>query len=81
MMVMDLLPGQRVRLGGMSAVFIARNIHPLWPALQLVVWKLDDGTWSHDALSGEQDVGEADPSTWLSRQENLKAVFMGVGKR
>jgi hypothetical protein len=77
MMVMDLQPGQRIHVGGMSAIFVARTRHPIWPTMQLVVWKMDDGTWSHDALSMTQDVGQPDPWTVESLLGNLKEALLG----
>jgi hypothetical protein len=48
-----------VTQAGRSAVYVAQAEHPLYAGLRLVVWKLDDGSWSHDALRPDQDVGEA----------------------
>lgn len=59
--VRELLPGSKVTLGGRSAVFISSEPHPIHRGLSLVVWKLDDGTWSLDALSPLQEVGELVP--------------------
>lgn len=55
--VSDLDPGDLVVNGGAEAVFIARTQHPVWPVLQLVIWRLGDGTVSLDALSADQEVG------------------------
>lgn len=75
--VSDLMPGNKVTLLNRSAVFIARTEHPLWPHLQLVVWKMDDGTWSHDALNIDQHVGNIEP--WaepLDRRANLQRALL-----
>lgn len=78
--VSELEPGAVVRLGNRSATFVVRTVHPIWPALQLVVWKLDDGTWSHDALDAEQYVGDAVPSDEETRLTNLRtALLVGEG--
>lgn len=76
----ELLPGNLVTAEfGRSATFVARCTHPLWPHLQLVTWKMDDGTWSHDALDHRQEVGDVEPSTFAQRQERLKAALLGPG--
>ena len=49
--VADLTPGDVVEQpDGATATFIVRTRHPLYPHLELVVWRLADGGWSHDAL-------------------------------
>jgi hypothetical protein len=73
--VQDLLPGNTVRLGGQSAIFIGRSDHPKNPNFQLVIWKLDDGTWSLDALSDTQEVGEVEDETDEERWEAIREVF------
>jgi len=77
----DLEPGDIVSLPGSPAtgVFVARAKHPLWPALDLVVWRLSDGTWSHDALDPLQDVGQAQPSTPERRQQVLRDALRRQG--
>jgi hypothetical protein len=55
----SLWPGDVIEMLGRRACFIAQTDHPLWPHLRLVVWRMDDGSWSHDALSVWQDVGRA----------------------
>lgn len=77
--VSQLMPGDIVAdpLGG-EHVFVARvPHHPLWPQLSMVIWKLADGTWSHDALDPHQDVGEAKPSTGQDRVERLRFALLG----
>lgn len=74
--VESLTPGDRVHLAGMSAVFVVRTQHPLWPHLALVVWRLDTGEWSHDALDFRQDVGEPEPATPELRVANLRAALL-----
>jgi hypothetical protein len=56
--VQELRSGDVVTLADQSAVFIASEPHPEYPGLRLVIWKLDDGTWSLDALSNLQEVGD-----------------------
>lgn len=80
--VVDLIPGDEVTIfGGSSAVFVARTDHPIWPNLQLVVWRLPKGhpigEWSHDALSPVQEVGDVTRSTPDERQARLRAALLG----
>jgi hypothetical protein len=81
--IMDLLPGDKVTLpapeGLRSAVFVAQTQHPLWQRLRLVVWRLDSGEWSHDALDAAQVVGEVHPSTRAERIDRLRAALLGPG--
>lgn len=71
--VKDLIPGQCVGTGERSAVFIARCVHPVARyaavGLYLVVWRLDTGEVSLDALAPQQDIGyvlPGDPATQLA---------------
>jgi len=73
--VQDLLPGNTVRLGGQSAVHISHSDHPKYPGFQLVIWKLNDGTWSLDALFDTQEVGEMEDETDEERWEALQKAF------
>lgn len=75
----DLLPGDLVTLSvtDLSAVFIARTEHPLWPHLQLVIWKMSDGSWSHDALFAQQEIGTIAPSTSDERKARLRRALWG----
>lgn len=75
--VIDLQPGDLVTLGDRSAVFIVQAEHPLWPVLQLVVWRLDDGTASFDALSSIQEVGDVAPATRAERYDRLVEAVRG----
>jgi hypothetical protein len=79
--VMELLPGDEVSVvapeGAKTAVFVAETAHPLWPSLRLVVWRLDSGEWSHDALSALQEVGTVRPSSSAERVERLRAALLG----
>lgn len=79
--VEDLKPGMLVRQAGREAVFIAQSQHPLWPTLQLVIWRLLDdglpGEWSFDALRAIQEVGEADPEeSDAQRRSRLHRVLL-----
>ena len=74
--VAELAAGDLVSQGGMSAVFISRGVHPIWPTLMLVIWRLGDG-WSFDALDLHQDVGDVAPSTVHDRQQRLRAALLG----
>lgn len=73
--VIDLLPGDVVRLGDGSACFIARTAHPVYPTLQMVVWRLHTGEWSHDALDPAQVVGDRDEVDDDLRAKRLRFSF------
>ncbi len=78
MKLMALLPGDKVELPGTSrwAIYVGRVIpHPIYPTLALVIWRLDDGTWSHDALDPQQDVGNVTTRSNDKRQANLRWAF------
>lgn len=80
--VAELAPGDLVTSGGTSAVFIARTVHPIWPDLNLVIWRVEDdgyGHWSLDALSSRQYVGDVMPSTFREGQARLRAALLGGG--
>lgn len=81
--VMELRPGDEVTLpapeGPCTGVFVAEAAHPLYFGLRLVVWRLDSGEWSHDALSPRQDVGAVTPSSADERAARLRAVLLGPG--
>lgn len=78
--VIDLLPGDLVTVDHESAVYIAQARHPLWPSLQLVIWRMENGSWSHDALSPAQDVGRAAPSTAEEREQRLRRALLAGSK-
>lgn len=75
--VQDLGENDHVSNAGMSAVFVAQTQHPIWPALQLVVWRMQDGSWSHDALSPYQDVGHVALADSASRLVRLRGALLG----
>lgn len=75
--VAELIPGDVVDNGLDSATFVARTQHPLWPSLQLVVWRMADGSWSHDALHTSQDVGQARSADVFARQAALRWALLG----
>lgn len=79
--VMDLLPGQIVEHPGLSATFIARCAHPVWryhaDGLVLVIWRLDTGDISLDALSPRQEIGDVRPSTPEQLARQLRAAIHG----
>lgn len=56
--VADLVGGDVVALDGRTATFIGRSHHPKYSGLELVVWRLDDGATSLDALDVLQVVGD-----------------------
>jgi hypothetical protein len=76
--VMDLRPGDLVTKWMRSACYIQSCAHPLFDhPMQLVIWRLDDGSWSHDALLPEQVVGQVHVSTLQERQQRLRAALLG----
>jgi hypothetical protein len=79
--VETLRPGQVVSIPelGLSATFVQQAPHPIWPNLRLVIWKMADGSWSHDALDPRQDVGEIEPATPEALLANLRAALLGGG--
>lgn len=60
------------------AVFIAETMHPIWPHLRLVIWKLSNGTWSFDALNRLQDIGQIEPSDAAARIDRLRLALLGT---
>lgn len=61
-----------------SATFVGRiHQHPLYPDLSLVIWRLGDGTWSHDALHPDQEVGDAEPASGETLRANLRTALLG----
>lgn len=58
MQVQDLQPGDVIEIVGEKAVYITRSSHPVYRGLDLVIWKLEDGTYSFDALHCKQEIGE-----------------------
>jgi hypothetical protein len=75
--VADLFPGDTVTQGGETAVFIAKAPHPAYATLYLVIWKLADGTWSLDALRGEQEVGDVLAAGGDARWHRVQQAFHG----
>lgn len=75
--VSDLQPGDKIILSGgeIAGTFIARQAHPYYPGLMLVVWYLSDGTWSLDALLAIQEVGEPERSTDRERGGRLMTAM------
>ena len=75
--VADLQPGDLVLLQGvpLTGVFVATAPHPVYSGLLLVVWKLSDGTWSFDALSAAQYIGEIQPTPPQQRGRRLMEVL------
>jgi hypothetical protein len=79
--VSELTPGDSVTLrwhdGPRTAVFVAQTPHPIWSHLQLVIWRLHDGSWSLDALDPAQDVGQVTLSTWQDLAARLRRALLG----
>ncbi len=79
--VYELLPGDEVTLPGFPpAVFIDKTVHPLWRHMMLVIWQLDDGSWSLDTLAIGQEIGQVTPSDLASRTERLRRALTGPGE-
>lgn len=79
--VRDLVPGQVVEHGMRSATYIASCPHPI-PAyrssgLLLVIWRLDNGDVSLDALLPQQDVGQDQAFTAEQLDVQLRAAIRG----
>lgn len=83
MKVEDLTPGDVIRNtfpeGPIEATFVARTMHPLWPHLELVIWRMQDGSWSHDALDRGQEIGDLVPCSVQDRTERLRAALFDEG--
>jgi hypothetical protein len=80
MILAHLVPGDITDLGQRSAVFIDRHQpHPFYPDgfLALATWRLDDGSYSFDALDPRQDVGEVRSTTIETRRA---ALAWGLGR-
>jgi hypothetical protein len=75
--VSALRPGDLDAHAGHHAVYIAQTEHPIWPHLRLVIWRLEDGMWSHDALDWRQDIGTVTPSTAAEREQRLRVALLG----
>jgi hypothetical protein len=72
----ELQPGDLVEHSGMRAVYVAQCRHPIWPHLQLVIWRLHDGSWSHDALDACQEVGQVMQATSAERRTQLRQALI-----
>lgn len=75
--VRELEPGMQFVIPGMnSAIFITQASHPYYKNLQLVIWRMDDGSLSLDALSPEQVVtGELQPCNREILRNNVKKAL------
>lgn len=78
--VSDLQPGDTLALSQahpVTAIHVATvDPHPLYPGTCLVVWRMSDGSWSHDSLSPDQVVGAVDaPRTETERSQRLRAAL------
>lgn len=78
--VSSLFPGEVVHMMGRQAVYIEQAPHPIYAGLRLVLWKLDTGEWSHDALDPRQEVGETLPSTPEERRVALRWALLRQGE-
>lgn len=82
--IFELFPGDIVTRHApereVKAAFIGRTRHPLWPHLDLVIWRLDDGSWSLDALLARQEVGLIKDTPPEKRNEILRACLIGTAR-
>lgn len=90
MKVIEMIPGMEFHrpmpmdnsgsTGLVESIFVAQTQHPLYPALQLVVWKFIHHPfgleWSHDALSPMQDVGYPEPFSQDRLLANLRKALV-----
>ncbi len=60
-----------------TGTFIVQTQHPAYPTLQLVVWRLSDGSWSFDALQADQYIGQIQPAGPYARGLQLLRVLRG----
>lgn len=75
--VAQLVPGDQVLGLEGPVTFVQQAEHPLWPHLRLVIWKMPDGSWSHDALDARQEVGAlAVQSTPAERKQALRQALL-----
>ena len=74
--VAELRPGDLVTNASMAATYVAQAPHPIWPHLRLVIWRMADGSWSHDALDPQQYVGIAVAGTHDELQQRLRAALL-----
>jgi hypothetical protein len=83
MRVSELVPGMQFThvpmFGDKPVTFITQCPHPLYHGLQMVIWKMPDGSWSHDALRSDQvlPAGEVIPSNHGERYTNLRMAILG----
>ncbi|MGH9151338.1 MAG: hypothetical protein ACRD03_02805 [Acidimicrobiales bacterium] len=84
--VADLQPGDRLTMlspftpgGEQSSTFVQRCQHPIWTSLQLVIWRMDDGTWLHDALDARQGLPGTIDRAYddAERTARLRAAVLG----
>jgi len=71
----NLVPGDEVEAFGVTSVFIGIiTLHPIWPSLSLVVWRMGDGSYSLDALYiGTELPGTVDTTNRLA---NLRRALL-----
>jgi hypothetical protein len=77
----ELTPGNMVEIPSLGrSVFVGMiSPHPLYPDLALVIWRMDNGTWSLDALlPGLElpDATEVTGRTPTQRDANLRAALL-----
>lgn len=75
----ELVPGDRVKLGGREAVFIGLGLCPGSSVLRTVVWKLDTHEWSVDKLRFNQEIGIIVRDSPAERHARLLAALKSGG--
>lgn len=79
--VENLICGDVIELAGRRGTFLGASPHPTYPhPIRLVVWRLDDGNLSFDALDYRQHVGElvSPLQGWKQRLELAMAADVHV---
>jgi hypothetical protein len=84
--VRDLRPGMTWAEAGINGqherwVYIAQAPHPLYPGLQLVIWRdAVSRRWSHDALSPHQVIygGSPLPLDQAERELSLRTALLAA---
>lgn len=80
--VSELQPGDKVTMPGgqISGIFISAAPHPFYLNLELVAWRLSDGSMSLDALDAEQEIGDIVQATGMQRGFHLWVALRGMDR-
>lgn len=77
--IAELRPGDVVTAINERWCFIGTMPSPLFPGLQMVIWRGPDGQLSLDNLDGRQVVGDAEDVDGEERKRRLQAAIFGRG--